>query len=238
MVADARFAYEKDDMTDEIMNNQGMESAPSVENQMKQGNSAQDVPSYGRKASEFPGWNPYVYGRPEKEASVRPHNNNVSARLTVVPVGPKAKKPADAAHGNAVPQQQTSYGENAQAQNNQQLPFYDRNGNPINFPVNIEDFDPDDPKKNPLYGRWDGMAIVAFILSLFDFTTIFGLVIGIFSMIRTRKLHMKGFVFALFAVILGVIEVIVVVYLLYTGTSRTEFLEQIMHMAQLSMAWR
>ncbi|MDO4913631.1 MAG: hypothetical protein Q3961_03680, partial [Bifidobacteriaceae bacterium] len=64
--------------------------------------------------------------------------------------------------------------------------------------------DLDDPAKNPFYGHWDMNAIFAFIMSLFAVPFI-PMIVGFFSVIRTRKLHMKGFAFAVIAIVLNII---------------------------------
>lgn len=188
-----------------------------------------DMPAYGRMASEFPDWDPYVYGKPEQEQQPKPQvNNSPVMRMPVVAIGSHNENAGQ--NQNGTPQADAAG--HSDTQSNQAPQFYDRNGDPVNFPMHIEDFDPDDPRKNPVYGRWDVMAIVAFFLALFDYTAVLGLIFGIFSMIRTRKLHMKGFVFALLAVILSVVSLALLAYLIYTGTSSQEFIEQMRQWAE------
>lgn len=185
-------------------------------------------PAYGRLASEFPGWDPYVYGKPKP--SQEPKAQAKSKRIMVVsPFG--APSDTSTQGNNQAHGQQSHSGQSANTDytsHNVNTPqFYDRDGNPVASPFERFEFDPDDPKKNPAYGRWDFYAIIAFIGSFFTQTTLLALFLAIMSLNRTKILHMKGRTLAIIAIILCVLQIILFAYIVATGMTELEFLNMV-----------
>ncbi|TCD53582.1 hypothetical protein EJ419_08050 [Alloscardovia theropitheci] len=186
--------------------------ASTVETNEEHVNSAsENGRAYGRMRSEFPDWDPYVYGKPEK------------------PIKSDERKPRLMTAPSALQRQD---GEKTPSEERERIPqLYDLSGKP----VEIREFDPDDPQKNPLYGHWDFYAIVAIICALFTQTTVVALFFGIVSLGRTKKFHMKGRALAIIAIVLCVIQIGIFAYLIITGTSETEFLQMLINWSQAQL---
>ncbi len=181
----------------------------------------QDGPAYGRMASEFPGWDPYVYGKPEKPVTSNATDDRAKSRMIqLVPVPSRDRQQNPQDNQDAENTQNSSQ----QGQNSGFYVFGSDN------PFNFREFDANDPQKNPFYNHWDFYAIVAIIASLFTQTAVIALFFGIVSIGRTRRLHMRGRVLAIIAVILSVIQIGVSIYLLAKGITEVEF-------AQMVMSW-
>lgn len=86
--------------------------------------------------------------------------------------------------------------------------------NPYNMPFGMQQFNPDDPNQNPVYGHWDWTAIFAFILSLTAYFCFIALPLGFYAYRRDTVLHMKGKGFAVAAIIISIIEIIGLIFLL------------------------
>ncbi|MFC0265407.1 DUF4190 domain-containing protein [Alloscardovia macacae] len=176
--------------------------------------------AYGRMRAEFPGWDPYVYGKPEERKADDERKARRGARN---PFAPDAQP--DSARQNAPVD---SDEQNAQNQQAPGIQFYNMNGQPLP----IQEFDPDDPKKNPLYGRWDFYAVLAFIGAFFSATAPLALFFGILSLGRTRRLHMKGRALAIVALVLCAAQIGLYIYLMVTNTTEVEFARMLLEWAQ------
>ncbi|MFD0705239.1 hypothetical protein ACFQY8_05720 [Alloscardovia venturai] len=204
-------------MTDEIVS-ENVSSAADTPREHKQTERL-----YGRMASEFPGWDPYVYGKPEKRE--KPQERKNPKRIQVIAMPPMSGGGTGAGknpQGTQSEDQPKNGGEREQ-----NSPFVDENGNPVNLPFHFEPFDPDDPQKNPLYGKWDFYAFVAFILAFTPYTAVLALFIGWLSVVRTTKFHMKGRWLAILAVIFSLAVIALVVYLMATGTTAEQFAQEL-----------
>ncbi|MCI1901888.1 MAG: hypothetical protein LKI93_04065 [Bifidobacteriaceae bacterium] len=152
-------------------------------------------PSYGKLASQYPGWDPYIYGKPD-------------------PVKPKNEEgtPDQAAAGNAAPTPQRAGSPNGAAQNtnNPSNP-----SNPNGFPFEFRRIDPNDPRQNPYYGRWDGMSIIAFVVS-FIFPII-SIPLAWIAMRRTKLLHSKGHGLAVAAMVISLLQIVLNLILYMNG---------------------
>lgn len=188
-------------------------------------------PEYGQMASQYPGWDPYVFGRPEPKEGEDAGDANPGAASNAASQTPA---PAQARPGVVqrppLSQQQLGFnpypygapeqpgdGGNADGARGQ-VPEGPRMGVPgqggafgqggANDPRFVmQPVDLDDPNQNPLYGRWDTMAIVAMVCA-WMFPPV-GLVLALFSMRRTRVFHMRGRALAIAALVIAIINTIV-----------------------------
>ncbi|WP_418968787.1 DUF4190 domain-containing protein [Alloscardovia omnicolens] len=176
-----------------------------------------DGPAYGRLASEFPGWDPYVYGKPRESEDNKEPVKNKRIIVTSPFAASSPQRGADQQNHRGTPNNASD-----------QPQFFDRNGNPIANPFEQFEFDPDDPQKNPVYGRWDFYAIIAFIGSFFTQTTLLALFLAIMSLNRTKKLHMKGRALAIIALVLCVLQIVLFAYIVANGMTEMEFLNMVM----------
>lgn len=185
-------------------------------------------PEYGQLANQYPGWDPYVYGKPEpKESKEDSKQQNQQAQQS------RGHQGGGQQGGN---QSQLS-GNQQQSQNANpfaQFPGQNPNGagsrqnssqqNNGQLPFQFQQIVPDDPSKNPFYGRWDGMAIVSFVLSFF--IPLISLPLAWLSMRRTRALHMKGHGLAVAALILSLINLIWEIFVITSGINPMDTLMQ------------
>lgn len=162
---------------------------------------------YGAMDSQFPDdYDPYLFGHPDP-----------------APETPKAQTTPGASQGpdqGAMPPAQP--GVNGQWQS----------GMP-QMPYRIEPIDPNDPQRNPFYGRWDGWAVISFLMALFIPCPILPAVLGAISMRRTRVLHMKGRGLAIAAVVINILYSLVVFYCMAKGITMDQLLGQMAQWAGL-----
>lgn len=154
-------------------------------------------PEYGAMRSDFPAYDPYLYGAPDRSASdaANPADGGVQQ---------PAAMPAQFAGQSGVP------GGMPGAPSGRPLDKASRR-----YGVNL-----DDPRQNPLYGRWDAYAIMAFVFAiLFSSMPVLPAVMGGLAMWRTRTFRMKGYGLALAAVIINVLTTLVVLWAAMHGMS-------------------
>lgn len=163
-------------------------------------------PQYGAMSGQYPGYDPYLYGRPEPE---QPANGGDAAQNQAQqnPMGGQPYNPY------AQPNQYNPYGNQPQS----------------NMP-RIQYLNPDDPAQNPFYGHWDSYAIVAFICSLVFSVPVLPAVIGGLSLVRTKRLHMKGRGLAIAAIIINVLTTLLQAYLLIRGIGVNDLYAQMFNM--------
>lgn len=153
-------------------------------------------PEFGKRADQYPGWDPYVYGKPEPPE--KKESGNETGQVA------QAQQPQ--------PQQQSQSQQQWQNQSpQQQLPF------------GFRQVDPNDPAQNPYYGRWDSLAIFAFVLSLLQFPLL-PLIFGLLAVRRTRILHTKGRGLAIAAIVLSILEILLSILLPLMGIDVTGML--------------
>lgn len=179
-------------------------------------------PEYGAAASQYPGYDPYLYGKPESEAT-----DATSAQQQPVWNAPNAQPAVDGQSGlnGQVPNGQFVNGQpvfgqpvNGQLVNGQPANGQPVNGQPVNSQSNTpyfngswqqqSQFQPinlDDPNQNPLYGRWDPYAIVALICAVIYPLPVFPALIGGLSIRRTKIFRMKGRGLAIAAVVINIL---------------------------------
>lgn len=188
-------------------------------------------PEYGGLASDYPGWDPYVYGAPEKERKT----HHLSNRTTQYGAGgaasganqdkgrdegrengeanpgtPPVTGPWDPAFWQGAGQDSAggpggaggSGGRGAQ-------------GGMPSDPWGMYDFKADDPRRNPVYNAWDPMAIVAIFFAFL--MPYIGLPLGLISLYRTNALHMRGKGLAVASIIVSVLLIAFSVYLVNSG---------------------
>ncbi|MCI1983733.1 MAG: hypothetical protein LKJ47_03035 [Bifidobacteriaceae bacterium] len=156
-------------------------------------------PEYGQRASQYPGWDPYVYGKPE-------------------PVKPKDDDTKNQSAQNA--QAATNTNQNA-PRNAQQYPGNNgQNGPHIEF----RQIDPNDPRQNPYYGHWDSLAIISFVVSFF--VPILSIPLAWVAMRRTKLLHTKGHGLAVAAMVISLIDIALNIILMMSGVNLLDVMMQ------------
>ncbi|PXY82347.1 hypothetical protein DKK75_04825 [Bifidobacterium asteroides] len=158
---------------------------------------------YGARADRYPGWNPYIYGRPDPEPKAKESDSHQDNRANW-PM-PMAGQPGPGRSGNPG---------NPQA----------RPGVPGWPPQGMPDLN--DPSQNPAYGHWDPCAIIAFLMALFLPMPVIPALLGGVSMYRTRRLHMKGYGLAMAALIINLLFTLAWIWLLINGISLNDFYQQ------------
>ncbi|GAA6123353.1 hypothetical protein BPY_14610 [Bifidobacterium psychraerophilum] len=154
--------------------------------------------------SQYPGWNPYVYGEPEVESPKTDQPQGAPTAATAFNRGQAGARPANG---------QGMQGRQGQPQ------ITGGKGQPrmLNG-VNL-----DDPNQNPVYGRWDPYAIVAFIMTFLTLPVLPAILGGI-AIYRTTVFHMKGRGLAIAAVVIAVIELIMMVVMVMMGITTNDLL--------------
>lgn len=124
--------------------------------------------------------------------------------------GPQGPNPYGQNPYGQNPYGQNPYGPSGNPQGGPNPYGYTPNGGPNN-PYGFQGFlpfNPDDPNQNPLYGHWDWMSIVAFLLSFSLFFSFLSLPMAFVSYNRCKTLHMKGKGFAIAAIVLSIVNLI------------------------------
>ena len=181
-------------------------------------------PEFGALASEYPGWNPYVYGPPD-DATQQAASKNATAENAEQPRHAPAGMPASGGGQPWIGRANPSNGAS-------------RNGAPQNAagPAGphhlVNGINMDDPSQNPLYGHWDPYAIAALLLALLFPLPLLPAIMGGISMRRTRLFHMKGFGVALAAVIINVLWTILMIWMYTHGITTEELYQDMLSMLQ------
>lgn len=191
-------------------------------------------PEYGALLSQFPpNYDPYAYGRPEEPKPEQAAQNTQAQSPQAAgwagmpaPYG-NGQQPGNAAGGPATQGGASGNGNGAYPYNANGV----NGGNPQGFGGNgfgpnggnPHGIDPNDPQRNPLYGRWDPYAIVAFVLAFF--LPLLPALLGAAAMWRTRTFHMKGFGLGLAAVIINVLSVLFSLWMMSQGITADEILQ-------------
>ena len=187
-------------------------------------------PEYGAMRSDYPAYNPYVFGAPdptpqESQQGADPRQGTSGAQSGT----------AQSGYNQQQPYGQPSYGQSGWQQPQSGQPFQQqpqngqRNGaqRPPSRASRRYGIDLDDPRQNPLYGHWDPYAIIALVVSLlFSNMPILPAVIGVLAMWRTKTFRMKGFGLALAAVMINVVTSLLVLWAMYNGMSLTDLVLQ------------
>lgn len=172
-------------------------------------------PEYGAMAGQFgANYNPYIYGAPDAQ-----NKDQSAGQPPVTGVGPQQSGNAQYVGSGSNPNQQP-YGQFGQQ--NYGNPFGWQNpANQMNGqhgqPRYFNGINLDDPQSNPLYGHWDAYAIIAFVLALLFPVPVLSALLGFAAMWRTKTFHMKGYGFAVAAVVLNVIYTIAVIWMTING---------------------
>ncbi len=176
-------------------------------------------PEYGAVSSQYPGYDPYLYGKPEGEVT-----DATSVQQQPVWNAPNAQPAADGQSGfnGQVPNGQPVNGQPVNGQPNAPYP----NG-PWLQQGQLQPINLDDPNQNPLYGRWDPYAIVAFVCSVIYPLPVFPALIGGLSIRRTKTFHMKGRGLAIAAVIINILTTILQIWVWVNGVSVFDLYSQL-----------
>ncbi|MCI1935782.1 MAG: DUF4190 domain-containing protein [Bifidobacteriaceae bacterium] len=176
-------------------------------------------PEYGQLSSQFPGWDPYIYGKPEPEA---PRGDAAGDGRGNQSSGNQNQQNRQNQPLSRQPQQ--GFGPQNGTQGTSRGSGTNGNGNGNGPRFQFQQIDPNDPRQNPYYGHWDSMAIVAFVTSFF--IPLFPLFLGWMSLRRTKVLHMKGRGLAIAAMVISVILLILEFMVMFTGDSSLNMLMQ------------
>lgn len=210
-------------------------------------------PEYGAMAGQYPGYDPYLYGRPESET--QPANGDANAGQGQNPNG----TPGTSANGGYGAYGAPGYGPNqgnygqpgpyaGQPQNQPApgqngYPWPGQSGQPTQPGMPMQPGQPangnqgrrfrygidvDDPNQNPLYGHWDLYAIMSLVFAIFfSAVPLLPALMGAMAMWRTRTFHMKGFGLALAAVIINVLTTLMTLWLMVNGMSAGDLMSQL-----------
>ncbi|MBQ3308659.1 MAG: hypothetical protein IJG77_02545 [Aeriscardovia sp.] len=200
-----------------------------------------DKPLYGGMMSDYPNYNPYLFGAPD---SAQNQQNAGQPNQQGQPYGQQAP------YGQQPYGQNQQYGQNAGQQYGpygqpNQNPYYGQpyggqpygwpqgqpmpgmgnangmnNGTGQSFgPFQQTPFNPDDPQQNPYYGRWDGFAIIAFVASILGLWFI-SVPLAVFSLSRVKHMHMRGKGLAIASLVIVAVLLIASFVLTMTGQSQ------------------
>ena len=92
----------------------------------------------------------------------------------------------------------------------------------------VNGIDVDDPASNPFYGKWDLLAVMAFVCALFLPIPLLPTIMGAISMKRVRVLHMRGFWLAFAAVAINVFYTIMIVWLAMNGMTAFDLYQEML----------
>ncbi|MEE0653842.1 hypothetical protein [uncultured Bifidobacterium sp.] len=197
--------------------------------------------AYGAMDNQFPkDYDPYLFGRPENgetheqvERDARDEENRIEQRRAQRRAGNPMNMPV-MGYGR----QMGASGMPGMGQNvDPNAPFGDRRNYGADnrkLPRYVQGIDLDDPNQNVYYGRWDTSSIIAFVLSILLPVPFLPALLGSFGMYRTKLMRMKGFGFALAAVIINIVYSIAVIWMMINGVSTQEMLNDVLHMLGLN----
>lgn len=199
----------------------GVTAAPSSSHVPEPQFGQRTLPEYGALRSQYPGWNPYIYGQPEPEEP-KPESQNAHSSAIAFGRHPQASGSSDAARSG---QTQSDARGNVPMENPSGM--NPAGGQPRmtggkGQPRFLGGVNLDDPNQNPVYGRWDPYAVISFIMSLFLALPILPLIMGVIAIYRTTVFHMKGRALAIAAVVIAVIELILMAVMVYYGISNED----------------
>ena len=177
-------------------------------------------PEYGAMAGQYPGYDPYLYGKSEGEET-----NATSAQQPIwnAPNAQPAVNGQSGLNGQVpMPNGQPVNDQPANGQPNNPYP----NG-PWQQQGQLQPINLDDPNQNPLYGRWDPYAIVAFVCSVAFSLPLLPALIGGLAIWRTKTFHMKGRGLAIAAVIINILTTILQIWMWVNGISVFDLYSQL-----------
>ncbi|KAB8295563.1 DUF4190 domain-containing protein [Bifidobacterium avesanii] len=199
-------------------------------------------PEYGAMRGDYPAYNPYLYGAPDP--SPAPAANPQQA-----PYGQPQQQGQPYPNGNPYAGNPGAYGQPGYGQPQYGQPQYGQPqygqpyggqqpyGQPYGaqqpaspmdrasqrYGVNLND-----PRQNPLYGRWDAYAILSFVFAiLFASMPVLPAVMGGLAMWRTKTFRMKGFGLAVAAVVINVITSLALLWAVTHGLSLEDLVMQL-----------
>lgn len=204
-----------------------------------------DKPLYGQMLSQYPGYNPYIFGAPDSsqqapkeeakpaEGGDNPFSDAYGAQGPAGGPGSQQQPPQNFQNP---PQNSQQFGQGPQnpyyGQQPPQNPYY---GQPFQGPQQgpfggygygpqpqnpyagrQENINTSDPRQNPYYGKMDGFAVIAFVASLLGIWIV-GLPLGIFSLFRIKQLHTRGKGLAIAAIVISCIYIVLEIVLFFFG---------------------
>lgn len=176
-------------------------------------------PDYGAMLSQYgPNYNPYLYGAPDPEPKKDDAGEDAQAQQRLSQRTPGAAYPGG--YGQASP-----YG------NPNQPPSAPGNGaNDGHTPRYFYGIDVNDPNQNPLYGRWDSYAIIAFVFAIVFSVPLLPTIMGVISVWRTGTFHMKGRWLAVAAIVINVLTTALQIWMWVNGVDVTDLTNQMLNM--------
>lgn len=164
------------------------------------------IPEYGAMSGQFaPGYDPYVYGRPESAPSGADADRGGAADAGGSGDAWDGARMAPAAGGSRGAMPGADASANSANNANRAKPRYFRG------------IDLNDPNQNPVYGHWDFYAIAAFILALFFPVPLLTTLLSALAMWRTRVFHTKGFGLAVAALIISIANAALMMWMTANG---------------------
>ena len=205
-----------------------------------------DKPMYGQMLSQYPGYNPYIFGGPDnsqqppkeeagaKEGGENPFSDAYGAQGPSEANGAPGQNPQNFSNPpqnqqqGQYPGQNQYYGQQpfggqshfgGQPQNPyQQNPYGFGYGQSSQTPYSgkQENINTADPRQNPYYGKTDGFAVISFVASILGIWLV-GLPLGIFSLIRVNQLHTRGKGLAIAAIVISCVYIVLDIVLFFMG---------------------
>lgn len=193
-----------------------------------------DKPLYGQMLSQYPGYNPYIFGGPDssqqppkEEAGAGEGGENPFSDAYGAQGQPGAgRAPGQNPQNFANPPQNQQQSQQYSGQNpyGAQAPFGGQ-GSPYgvgygqtsqNPYPGKQEINTADPRQNPYYGKIDGFAVISFVASILGIWLV-GLPMGIFSLIRVKELHTRGRGLAIAAIVISCLYIVLDIALFFMG---------------------
>ncbi|MFT8703819.1 DUF4190 domain-containing protein [Bifidobacterium aquikefiricola] len=207
---------------------QGSYPHRAVDQQSNGGSVQNRQPQYGAMASQYPGWNPYVYGGPEPSQQEKTGDDTSQGQQQHQGAwagNPFAGSP-QAVGGNDGLSGSNSPDARQQASPSSASSPYGNAGN-VNRRHMYPTIDPNDPNQNPLYGRWDPYAVLSFVLALFFPFPFMPAIMGAISVYRTRFFHMKGKGLAIAAIVINLLYSALMVWMWFNHINANQLYQDI-----------
>ncbi|MBR2554241.1 MAG: hypothetical protein IKE94_05185 [Aeriscardovia sp.] len=178
------------------------------------------VPHYGKMMSDYPNYNPYLFGEPTKPAAPQQPQQNGMSNQQMPYMGQQTPMQNPNNQGQnqmpgyngmpfGAPQQNGFYNN---SQNTNYNNFYNQNFQQPQYQnPNFQNF-----QQNPYEGKWDGFAIIAFVASFFGLWFV-SLPLAMFSLMRVKKMHMRGKGLAIAAIVLTIATFVFSIVMYSTG---------------------
>ncbi|MEK0306471.1 hypothetical protein [Bifidobacterium favimelis] len=179
-------------------------------------------PEYGARASQYPGWDPYVFGRPDDDGGANRQKGETASQAGrpnpfFSPArggdAPQANGPGQIRQGGGRP----GPGPSPAGQGGGPA------GSGQGWQPPLNEADLADPSKNPFYGHYDPFAFVSLFMAIIIPVPLIPAVLGAISIYRIHVLHMKGTGVAVAAVVINVLWTLFLLWMVFTGNTPAMF---------------